>query len=1108
MKVLRRFEKWMTRIKKGVKAPAVAHIDSVFDEPQYICPVDSRRYIKQQDTSGSGTPSKHKVVESTLASDSVLELNQDVEKLDSTSLKELSVSDFVANDEILDVSYKSEISMESNRNSELPNSCFSSLMESLELSFVDYSVEYESTTSYNSIVDMASIDKNVFIDISKSKAIYDCPSSPRNEQTFRTLPPQPTVCIKLAEKRLNFNYPKHSRTVFQENSSVKSSIYGDRNVLEFHASKTGVVDKYETLEGVDRERPKEVESPSFMKLERGPIVTCEPLCVVNDKEINPPKTNVLVKIDKEASKRERRHRIGESCMTVMMGSILYYYPASSEKIPRIPNSKHHFPIHFKLNDGLHKVTQAEVSDRKVYGCSSGNVSKTVPYSVTSGEMEKMLKGFLLKFEKISPFRNGQTEAIERKKDLFSLSSNFMGTLTSNPTLGMFSKKSRQLVRQILFYSNQVPSVHDAFCTYPLQTSIRQNDSGFTLEDTMRFEWQRLRSFHSYPTTAIGASILRLAQDGFYFTGNGRDTRCFFCHCVYSDWSHDSDLRSTHLRLSPDCPIANRRESSNIPINPSRRREHHQQHINAFHGIDRFDENIAEDSGESLPVARHMEESLASDHSTNTSFLVSHETSLSQNTTANHEVNPIISELSQIQIPRVNFPNYRRRADSEIVSATEVSMFNEEIPQRITPNELRNSRSEQSSIDVSTHRQTEDPPTRSAHRQIQDSQTRSTQRQTQDSPTRSAHRETQNPPTRSTHRETQDPPTRPTHRETQNPPTRSTHRETQDSPTRSAHRETHDPPTRSTHRETQDSPTRSAHRETHDPPTRSTHRETQDSPTRSAHRETHDPPTRSAQSVLTYKQKLSSQLDPLGIVWEKPKFPAYAILTTRASSYEGWPADRTQTPIEMAKAGFFYVGHNDYVRCFFCGGGLKNWERADIPWEEHARWFPRCAFVRNVQGEEYVSIIQRKTQPDDFVPVCGPTGQGLEKQVIVDLLKEEGYPQQRIQSAISMWEHRRDLVGYKLPMKAEDLIEIMEEDNEDHQNRSTPSSQSSTEVQILQTELSSLTSTLLCKVCFTQEVGIAFLPCGHLICCRECGPAVRKCLLCDVIIKGTIKTYFS
>ncbi|XP_069110384.1 baculoviral IAP repeat-containing protein 7-like [Argopecten irradians] len=37
---------------------------------------------------------------------------------------------------------------------------------------------------------------------------------------------------------------------------------------------------------------------------------------------------------------------------------------------------------------------------------------------------------------------------------------------------------------------------------------------------------------------------------------------------------------------------------------------------------------------------------------------------------------------------------------------------------------------------------------------------------------------------------------------------------------------------------------------------------------------------------------------------------------------------------MAKSGLFYVGSEDYVRCFFCGTGLRNWENDDIPDFEH------------------------------------------------------------------------------------------------------------------------------------------------------------------------------
>lgn len=38
--------------------------------------------------------------------------------------------------------------------------------------------------------------------------------------------------------------------------------------------------------------------------------------------------------------------------------------------------------------------------------------------------------------------------------------------------------------------------------------------------------------------------------------------------------------------------------------------------------------------------------------------------------------------------------------------------------------------------------------------------------------------------------------------------------------------------------------------------------------------------------------------------------------------------------------YILVGHGDNVKCFYCDGGLRNWEPGDDPWQEHAKWFPR------------------------------------------------------------------------------------------------------------------------------------------------------------------------
>jgi len=48
----------------------------------------------------------------------------------------------------------------------------------------------------------------------------------------------------------------------------------------------------------------------------------------------------------------------------------------------------------------------------------------------------------------------------------------------------------------------------------------------------------------------------------------------------------------------------------------------------------------------------------------------------------------------------------------------------------------------------------------------------------------------------------------------------------------------------------------------------------------------------------------------------------------------------------------------------------------------------------------------------------------------------------------------------------------------------------------------------CKICMDNEIGVVFLPCGHLICCVQCAPALKDCPLCRQPIHGTVKTYMS
>merc|ERR1719228_1509014 len=85
----------------------------------------------------------------------------------------------------------------------------------------------------------------------------------------------------------------------------------------------------------------------------------------------------------------------------------------------------------------------------------------------------------------------------------------------------------------------------------------------------------------------------------------------------------------------------------------------------------------------------------------------------------------------------------------------------------------------------------------------------------------------------------------------------------------------------------------------------------------------------------------------------PLHPQHATLEARLRTFREWPPALRQQPKQLAEAGFYYIGLSDQVKCFYCDGGLRNWQPEDEPWVEHASWFSRCVFVRLVKGDEYV-----------------------------------------------------------------------------------------------------------------------------------------------------------
>ena len=85
----------------------------------------------------------------------------------------------------------------------------------------------------------------------------------------------------------------------------------------------------------------------------------------------------------------------------------------------------------------------------------------------------------------------------------------------------------------------------------------------------------------------------------------------------------------------------------------------------------------------------------------------------------------------------------------------------------------------------------------------------------------------------------------------------------------------------------------------------------------------------------------------------PRHPHYTSYQARLESYREWPPGLKQTKERMAEAGLYYYGVSDQVKCFYCDGGLREWQEDDDPWVEHAGWFTQCGFVRLVKGDQFI-----------------------------------------------------------------------------------------------------------------------------------------------------------
>lgn len=199
----------------------------------------------------------------------------------------------------------------------------------------------------------------------------------------------------------------------------------------------------------------------------------------------------------------------------------------------------------------------------------------------------------------------------------------------------------------------------------------------------------------------------------------------------------------------------------------------------------------------------------------------------------------------------------------------------------------------------------------------------------------------------------------------------------------------------------------------------------------------------------------------------PDFPQYAIESARLRSFDEWPKTSRQRPQQLSDAGFFYTQRSDRVICFSCGGGLRDWDDQDDPWEQHALHYGKCDYLLLLKGPEFVDAVKAKYAKSESEKNNGGLSSSSQESV-----------------ASSCGSSSSSSSGHSVnaPTTASSLSD-KDDQSQDCAN-------------------------CLCKICYSSVSNVAFFPCRHLIACAKCASSVTKCPLCRKPFERVEKMFFS
>ena len=167
----------------------------------------------------------------------------------------------------------------------------------------------------------------------------------------------------------------------------------------------------------------------------------------------------------------------------------------------------------------------------------------------------------------------------------------------------------------------------------------------------------------------------------------------------------------------------------------------------------------------------------------------------------------------------------------------------------------------------------------------------------------------------------------------------------------------------------------------------------------------------------------------------PRRKDFLSQTDRENSFTHWPEMVKQTPKVLSEAGFFYCGLSDHVRCFHCGNGLRNWEKDDDPWQEHAKWYPECNYVILKMGQEYIDGVRREKIPTKKNSSTAKALTNITEEELYTLMQLDvigailamGFPKDKVRATLCRKLEQTGMPFFNLETCIEAVLRYMEEE---------------------------------------------------------------------------------